>query len=180
MTYTSPEWAPATLIRAPEAEVLDGDPNGTITLLADSDRTGGLLTSNRSTFVNGADGAPPHYHANSAELFFVIGGSLQVLVGDQVTTLQAGDFLVVPPGLPHAFAAPPGADADVLFVFAPGTARFDYYRLLDRVHRGQASWPEIGDSQDRFDNHYVESPVWTEARGTDRVPSRGDGALAGG
>lgn len=43
---------------------------------------------------------------------------------------------------------------------SPGTARFDYYRLLDRVHRGEADPQEIADSQDRFDNHYVDSPVW--------------------
>jgi hypothetical protein len=42
--------------------------------------------------------------------------------------------------------------------------RFDYYRLLDRVQRGEASPQEIRDSQDRFDNHYVDSPVWKAAR----------------
>ena len=154
-----------TLVRATEAELLDGDPNGTITLLADPDATGGRLTSNRSTFRNGADGAPPHYHNDSAELFFVISGSLQVLVGEQVTTLEEGDLLVVPPGVAHGFAAAPRADADVLFVFTPGTARFDYYRLLDRAHRGEASWQEIADTQDRFDNHYVDSPIWVQTRG---------------
>jgi hypothetical protein len=81
-----------------------------------------------------------------------------------VVVLDAGDFLAVPPGLPHAFAAAPGADADVLFVFAPGVERFDYYRLLDRVHRGEGSWQNVSDTQDQFDNHYIDSPVWAAAR----------------
>lgn len=119
----------AVLVRAAEAEALESDPGSVITLLADTDITGGLLTSNRSLLRDGSDGAPPHYHERSAELFFMLGGALQVLLGDQVVTLQQGDLLVVPPGLPHAFAPAPGSDADVLFVFTPGTARFDYYRL---------------------------------------------------
>ena len=151
--------APAP-VRARDAEVLQGDPNGTITLLADPEHTGGLLTSNRSLLRAGSVGAPPHLHHTSAEVLHLLDGGLDVLLDEQVTTLTAGDLLVVPPGTRHAFAPAAGRDADVFVLFAPGTARFDYYRLLDRVHRGEADPQEVADSQDRFDNHYVDSPVW--------------------
>jgi hypothetical protein len=36
---------------------------------------------------------------------------------------------------------------------------FDYYRLLERVYRGEASVEEIRASSQRYDNHYVDSPV---------------------
>lgn len=152
------------LVRAAEAEVLDSNPSSIVTLLADSDTTGGALTSNRATFRQGADGAPPHYHSRCTEIFFVLNGSLQVLTGDQVVTLHKGDFLAVPPQTPHAFGAAAGADADVLVVFTPGMARFDYYRMLERVQRGEADPGEIPASQERFDNHYVDSPAWRQAR----------------
>lgn len=150
------------LTRAAEAETTS-DPSSVMTLFADSGDTGGRLTSYRSTFAKGAIGAPAHLHTRASELFFVIDGSLQVLLGEEVTVLEAGDFLVVPPNTPHAFAAAPGATADVLFVFTPGAARFDYLRLLGRVMRGEADPQEIKDSSERFDNHYVDSPVWREA-----------------
>ena len=54
----------------------------------------------------------------------------------------------------------------MLFVFAPGRERFEYYRLLDRLHRGEGSWDELEATQDRFDNHYSESTAWQAARGT--------------
>jgi hypothetical protein len=42
--------------------------------------------------------------------------------------------------MPHAFAAPEGGHADVLIIFAPGVKdRFEYFRLGDRVIKGQAS-----------------------------------------
>jgi mannose-6-phosphate isomerase-like protein (cupin superfamily) len=148
------------LKRAADAEVLDGDPGGTITLLADQ---AGTATSNRSFMRAGSEGAPPHRHRDSAELFFVLEGRPLVLLEDRVVTLERGDLLVVPPGTTHAFAPPADSDADVLFVFTPGTARSDYYRLLDRAHRGEAQWSEIAESSQRFDNHYVESPLWKEA-----------------
>ncbi|MFC9325138.1 cupin domain-containing protein [Kitasatospora sp. NPDC057015] len=150
------------LTRAALAETTS-DPSSVMTLLADSDATGGRLTSYRSSFAKGAVGAPAHFHTKASELFFVLGGSLQVLLGEELTVLGEGDFLLVPPHTPHAFAAAPGAEADVLFVFTPGLARFDYLRLLGRVMRGEASPQEISDSSERFDNHYVDSPVWRRA-----------------
>ncbi|MFI8368250.1 cupin domain-containing protein [Streptomyces sp. NPDC085466] len=153
---------PPLLTRHDEAETC-ADPSSVMTLLADSDRTADGFTSYRSTFAEGAVGAPAHFHTKATELFFVISGSLRVLVGEEVTVLHAGDFLAVPPHTPHAFAAAPGRTADVLFVFTPGMGRFDYLRLLGRVMRGEADVQEIADSAERYDNHYVDSPVWRAA-----------------
>ena len=154
----------ATLVRAGQAEVLEVG-GSTIRLLADCEDTDGAIGANRTVLQPGADGPPPHYHAGSAEIFFVLDGALQALAGDRVLTLDTGDFLVVPRNMPHAFAAPSGTRADVLIVFAPGASdRFGYFRLGERVLRGQASPQEILDSQDRFDNHFMASQVWQAAR----------------
>src|SRR4051812_25302083 len=116
-TMDTAPFAPV-LTRAAEAETTN-DPSSVMTLFADSEHTGGRLTSYRSTFAEGAVGAPAHLHTEASELFFVIDGSLQVLVGEEIIVLDAGDSLVVPPHTPHAFAAAPGRTADVLFVFTP-------------------------------------------------------------
>ncbi|MEU9074137.1 cupin domain-containing protein [Kitasatospora sp. NPDC048538] len=164
-TDTTAVQAPTTapvLTRCAEAEIC-ADPSSTMTLLADSAHTEGGFTSYRSTFAKGAVGAPAHFHTKAWELFFVISGSLQVLLGEEVTVLGAGDFLAVPPHTPHAFAAAPGAEADVLFVFTPGMDRFDYLRLLGSVMRGESDPSAIAASAERFDNHYVDSPAWRAA-----------------
>ncbi|MFF8731719.1 cupin domain-containing protein [Streptomyces sp. NPDC015171] len=152
----------AALTRAAQAETTS-DPSSTMTLLADCGTDGSPITSYRPTFAEGAVGAPAHFHTRASELFFVIDGALQVLVDDEVTTLNEGDFLLVPPPpphTPHAFAPAPGSRADVLFTFTPGMPRFDYLRLLGRVMRGAASPQEIKDSSQLYDNHYVDSPLW--------------------
>jgi quercetin dioxygenase-like cupin family protein len=153
----------AVLVRAADAQTLADGPTSLITLLADADATGGALTANRATLQAGSPGTPAHLHTRASELLFVLGGELRALAGEQVHALEPGDFLLLPPRLPHAFAPAPGRDADVLVVFTPGLARFDYYRLLERVARGEATVQDIRESSERYDNHYVDSSVWREA-----------------
>jgi mannose-6-phosphate isomerase-like protein (cupin superfamily) len=145
------------LIRATDAEVLSASG---VTLLADVRDTDGHLTSHRSIFKPGKEGAPPHLHKEASELFFILGGSLRVLVGEDVVTLAQGDFLVVPPGTPHAFEAASSEDTEVLFVLTQAKPRFDYYRLLEGVYRGDTDPAELAATSDLYDNHYVESPAW--------------------
>lgn len=155
--------AGAVVVRSAEAEIV-GQPPTTIRLLADASHTGGALTSQRVTLTGGADGAAPHHHAKATELFYVLGGTVQILAGDEVLIANQGDFIVVPPTVAHAFAAEPGSDADLLVVLTPGVERFGYFRLLERLGRGESSLEELLDSQELYDNYFLDSPAWRTAR----------------
>ncbi|MDT9688842.1 cupin domain-containing protein [Streptomyces sp. P9(2023)] len=160
MTFTSA--AKPVLVRAEEAETLQDGATSLITLLADSNATGGALTANRATLHKGSPGAPAHFHTRATEMFHVLSGTMRILLDDQILTLGKGDFLTVPPTVPHAFAPAPDSEAEMLIVFTPGMDRFDYYRLLERVYRGEASVQDIRDSSQQFDNHYYDSPLWQQ------------------
>ncbi|MEV0795582.1 cupin domain-containing protein [Kribbella sp. NPDC050459] len=145
------------LIRASEAETLSASG---VTLLADVPDTGGHLTSHRSIFQPGKEGAPPHLHREAAELFFVLDGSLRVLTGENLVELHQGDYLLVPPNTPHAFEAAGNDPAEVLFVLTNAKPRFGYYRLLESAYQGETDWAEVAKTSDLYDNHYIESPTW--------------------
>lgn len=149
--------AKPVLVRSIDAEVL---PASGVSLLADTTATGGAVTTHRSIFRAGKDGAPPHTHGQASELFFVLSGELRVLIDDAITILEAGDFLLVPPNVKHAFEAAGETDTEVLFVLTQAKPRFDYYRLLEGVYRGETDPAELGKTQDLYDNHYAESPAW--------------------
>ncbi|GGU91032.1 cupin [Actinomadura cremea] len=151
------------VVHAQDAEFL-GAGSDTIALLADASATGGLLGVSRTTLGSGRDGATPHYHRGSAELFFVLDGRLQVLADEEVVEVEAGGAVVVPPHTVHAFAAAPGSGADVLITITPGVERFAYFRLLDRVRHGRADPRELLAVQDRFDTHFVDSTRWHRTR----------------
>ncbi|HZZ47994.1 MAG TPA: cupin domain-containing protein [Pseudonocardia sp.] len=162
-TVPNPDGSRAVVIRSDEAEVLAG-PSVQIRLLADSSATGGALSTQRVTLASGSDGAAPHLHRASSELFYVLDGSVDVLVGEQVATGHEGDLVVVPPGLAHAFAASAGHPADLLVVITPGGERFEYFRHLGRIAAGAATPESLLEVQDRYDTHFLASQVWREAR----------------
>ena len=163
MTFIVPSFDDAIVIREADAEVL-GIAQLSTRLLADSDATGGALSVMRTTIGEGIEGARPHTHSKSAELFYVLDGELQILIGERVITAGKGDLVVVPPNMAHAFATTPGHTADFLIVLAPGLERFGYFRLIERLSRGEATLEELMASQELYDNHFLDSPAWRVAR----------------
>ncbi|MEU0335540.1 cupin domain-containing protein [Streptomyces sp. NPDC006193] len=163
MSLFVPRFDETVLVRDAEAEVLGGDPVA-ITLLADSSASGGALSTVRVTLGEGADGAGPHLHRNSAEMFYLLDGEAEVLTGDDVVTAARGDLIVVPPDRPHAFAAAPGSTADLLVVITPGVERFGYFRHLQRIRLGEATAESLREVQERYDNHFLSSAAWQARR----------------
>jgi quercetin dioxygenase-like cupin family protein len=163
MTLIVPSFDAALVVREADAEV-PGMAQLSTRLLADSDATGETLSVMRTTMGEGIEGARPHTHSKSAELFYVLDGQLQLLAGSQVITAGKGDLVVVPPNMAHAFATTAGHSADFLIVLAPGLERFGYFRLVERLSRGEATLEELLASQELYDNHFLESAVWQAAR----------------
>lgn len=148
------------VVRASEAEMVGSIPN-TIRLMADSTASGGVLSTHQVFLDNGADGARPHWHGRSAELFFVVDGDAWVLAGDEVVGVGRGDLVVVPPRLPHAFRAMPGKKVELFIVIAPGVERFEYFRHLQRIASGVATRDSLLALQDLYDTHFVSSANWS-------------------
>jgi len=163
MSIIVPSFDDAIVVRDADAEVL-GMAQLSTRLLADSNATGGALSVMRTTMGEGIEGARPHTHSKSAELFYVLDGQLQLLAGEKVITAGKADLVVIPPNMAHAFATKPGKSADFLIVLAPGLERFGYFRLVERLSRGEATLVDLMASQELYDNHFLESPVWRAAR----------------
>ena len=156
--------APGILVRADDAETLLL-PNNVTTLFAEGAQTGAAFSAIRASLAPGADGARPHHHAKASELFFVIEGSVDILVGDEVVTARPGDLAVVAPMAMHAFSNASATEPlDLLIVFGPGIERFDYFRLLRDVVAGNKTVADLLASQERFDNWFSDSPAWTAHR----------------
>src|SRR5580698_10002775 len=159
----------AAVIRAAQAETLENE-SVSLQLLLDASATHAAASALRVSLRDGADGAIPHRHRHSSELFYVLEGSIELLAGDTVLHATEGDLVVVPPGLPHAFAATHGHDGQLLIVITPGVERFEYFRHLARVAQGQAAPESLLDVQDRYDTHFLPNPAWLQARQARSTP----------
>ncbi|NUP27815.1 MAG: cupin domain-containing protein [Nocardia sp.] len=155
----------ALVVPAATAERVELPHGGAFHLLADAVDTGGELGANRLTLGVGADGAAPHYHALSSELFYVLAGTAEFLLDGASETAPAGTLVVVPPGMPHAFGAAPGSAADLLIVLAPGIQRFEYFRHLGRIQNGHADFDSLLTEQQRYDVHFLPAMSWRRPAG---------------
>ena len=166
MSWPTPGSHNAVVVRADQAEIV-GHPPATVRLLADSSATGGALSTIRVTLSEGADGAKPHHHAGSSEMFYVLRGAVDILSGERVLTAREGDLVVVPSKLPHAFAAAAGEPADLLIVITPGVERFEYFRHLARIAQGQVAPESLLEVQELYDTFFLDSPAWRGARSSE-------------
>jgi quercetin dioxygenase-like cupin family protein len=62
---------------------------------------------------------PPHVHLLHAESFYVLEGELAFTAGGRGLLAQAGSWVQVPPGMPHAFSISGGRPARFLDVHTP-------------------------------------------------------------
>ncbi len=88
-----------------KAEGSDGD--GTLSLL-------------ETTLAPGFPGPVAHVHERMVDSFYVLEGTLTLLLGDDELEALAGSFAFVPPGVVHTFANRSGAPVRMLVTMAPG------------------------------------------------------------
>ena len=65
-------------------------------------------------------GFGPHLHHDIDEVFVVREGSLEFLLGTDMTRLGEGDVVRVPPGTKHGYRNVSGAPVELLVWFTPG------------------------------------------------------------
>jgi mannose-6-phosphate isomerase-like protein (cupin superfamily) len=147
------------VIHAKDAEVL-GWSSVKIKLLADASDTGGALSVMRTTIAPHTEAATPHTHARSAETFYILDGRAEILTGTRVVIAGTGDLVIVPPNEVHTFGTPKSSRAEILIIQTPGLERFGYFRLIEQLMKGEATMEQVLATQERYDNHFVESRTW--------------------
>ncbi|MFC7226010.1 cupin domain-containing protein [Salinirubellus salinus] len=78
---------------------------------------------------------PVHAHPHAEEHYEVVAGELEVQVGDEWSTLTAGERAVVPPDTPHTFRNE--TDAVVLNVHSPALRFEEFFRGFHRLKIGR-------------------------------------------
>jgi len=81
------------------------------------------LTFGRVTIKQG-ESNPRHGHFNCEEVLYLLRGRLEHTVGDESTTLEPGDTLVIPPGVFHNAVSVGDEDADMIVAYDSGVRDF--------------------------------------------------------
>ena len=87
-----------------------------------------------------------HIHTNCDEWFWVMSGEFKFQSGDDIMRLKAGDSLLVPQGVQHAFVKVSEGDARLVIMHQPAVGMETYFReallLPDQTPEGRRSLAE--------------------------------------
>lgn len=107
-----------------EGETVRGPAGGPATFKARAKETNGTLTALENVIGPG-EGPPLHVHVREDEMYYVIGGRVHFLAGNQRFDAPTGSFMFIPRGTPHCFRNTGTEPAHLLVVFTPsGMERF--------------------------------------------------------
>ena len=76
----------------------------------------------KSLFLGHLDVVPgaaigTHIHPDSEEAMVIVDGELEAILGDETTTVKAGDTVLAPAGVKHGFVNRSAAQASLLAIF---------------------------------------------------------------
>jgi quercetin dioxygenase-like cupin family protein len=107
-------------------------PGDTYRFLVTGRETGGAYFAMEAVVPPGG-GPPPHIHRNEDETFYVVEGSCDIRLGDEVVVAGAGDFVNVPRGLVHCFHNAGTEAMRMILTFTPAGIEAFFEETLHRV-----------------------------------------------
>jgi mannose-6-phosphate isomerase-like protein (cupin superfamily) len=124
----------APILRPPGAGKVVGILRGASTFKVTAAETGGAYAVLEQQ-VPPHHGPPLHVHRHETEIFYILEGTFEVVVGDQVVPAPAGTCATCPRDIPHTFRNVGDAPGRLLLTIIPG--RFgDYFIEADNVPDG--------------------------------------------
>ena len=128
---------------------------------AEGERPGGGPTFLEFTAAPGFS-TGDHVHSRIEEIFYVVEGEFQIRAGDRTLRAKPGDFVLVPPGVPHGFGNPDGAPAKMVLLISPAGVHEQYFEELAALlaKPGAPDIQAIAELRQRYDTQQV-SPLTT-------------------
>ena len=102
-----------------------------------------------------------HVHSKIEEIFYVVEGEFQIRAGDRSFTAHAGDFVLVPPGVPHGFGNPDGSPAKMVLLISPAAVHERYFEELAEIlaRLGAPDIQAISELRQRYDTEQLSPPT---------------------
>lgn len=131
---------PAGVLRAGEG-VQHGVLGTTIIFKSHSHETNGAVFMWETLTPNGAL-VPPHIHQVEDEYIYLVEGQLEVTLGEETYTVQPGDLVKMPRGVPHAVRSTGPGLSKALWTVAPAGKMEKLFQALAALPADQPPNPE--------------------------------------
>lgn len=108
----------ASAIHDRQADWFEVEPGLRFKVLASGEQTNGTYACLESIALKGL-GSPLHIHHREDEYFLILEGTVHVVFGDRTLDLRAGETIMMPRGIPHAWVNRSDMPLHKLVVFTP-------------------------------------------------------------
>ena len=117
----------------------------TLTLKAAAASTGKSFTVVECLTAPGG-GPPPHVHTREDEFWYVLDGTFEIWIGDEVHAVGPGGFAFGPRGTPHHFRNTAETPSRILLAFTPGGIE-DFFRESGQPATDDAPAPPVNEDE---------------------------------
>jgi len=125
-----------TILGPGEGNGVDIGTDARCTFKLTGEESGGHFGLFEWTMAPGAFGPRPHIHKEMEEMFYVIEGEVDLIIGDRTIRAGKGTFVRVPRRTAHGFSNPSQAQATMLIIFCPADHREKYFEGLAELTKG--------------------------------------------
>lgn len=117
----------------------------TMTFMATGESTRGRLVLLENLTAPGG-GPPPHVHTREDEFFYVVDGTFEIRIGDELHAVEAGGFAYVPAGTVHNFRNTADNPSRILVGFTPSGME-GFFRESGRPATDDGPAPPVDDDE---------------------------------
>ena len=117
-------------------------PGDIYTFLATGEETNNVFFQFEA-IVPAGGGPPPHIHSYEDESFYIVSGSLEILLEDTLYQAKQGDFVYIPRGVVHRFKNVGKETSVQLITFVPGNVEKFFREAFPPVTDRSATPPPI-------------------------------------
>ena len=99
-------------------------------------------------------GIPPHVHQNEDEVFHVLSGKIDMTIGEEMTTLNSGDLIFCPRGIPHSFKVVGDQKARVMLSIFPAGLE-NMFEELAKLPAGPPDFEKVEKICDKYKIRFI-------------------------
>ena len=103
---------------------------------------------------NPETGIPPHVHQNEDEVFHVLSGQVEMTIGEEMTTLNSGDLIFCPRGIPHSFKVVGDQKAKVMLSIFPAGLE-NMFEELAKLPEGPPDLEKVGKICGKYNIYFI-------------------------
>ena len=111
-----------------------------LNFITDAEKTGGQLTTMVYEGSADAQGPPPHYHKETAEVVYMLEGAITFNLAGRELEAGPGSFVHIPPDVVHSWRNDSGEPVKFLGFALPAGLEGYFYGLMEMMQQ-EPTWP---------------------------------------